>query len=67
MNKNLLLGKMVAAGFTQRETAIHLGISENTFSKRINGRGQFNLEDVNKMCELFNITDDSEKCHIFLQ
>lgn len=66
MNANLLKGKIVAAGLTQYELADKLGISHNTMSSRMSGRSSFTLEEVQRICELLPITDNSEKVDIFL-
>lgn len=71
MRTNELKGKIVAAGFTQRTlaeamTAAGSKISENTLSKKVNGRVPFDTGEVVCLCDLLRITDNSEKAYIFL-
>lgn len=66
INKNLFLGRMVAAGYTQKTLASKLGITKNTINAKINGRGCFDTDEVTAICDILNITDNSEKALIFL-
>lgn len=66
VNANLLRGKMVSAGYTQKELAGALGMSENTLSAKINGASSFTLKEVYAICSLLSISDFREKCEIFL-
>ena len=53
---NRLRSEIVRAGMTQKSVAMALGMSENTFSKKIN-TGKFGLEDAEKMIKLLDIRD----------
>ena len=53
---NRLRAEIVRAGMNQKTVASKLGMSENTFSKKIN-TGKFGLEDAEKMIALLNIED----------
>ena len=53
---NRLKSEIVRAGMTQKAVAGVLGMSENTFSKKIN-TGKFGLEDAEKMIKLLGIED----------
>lgn len=53
---NLLRAEIVRAGMTQKTVAKSLGMSENTFSKKIN-TGKFGVEDAEKMIKLLGIQD----------
>ena len=53
---NRLKSEIVRAGMTQKAVAHVLGMSENTFSKKIN-TGKFGLEDAEKMIKLLSIED----------
>ena len=66
IDKNLLLGRMVAAGENQGTLSKKLGISKSTFSRLVNNKGCFDLEQAKRLCELLNITDNVEKVQIFL-
>lgn len=57
MKHNILRGLIVTAGMTQGYVARELGISENSLSKKINGLRPFKLNEVSKLCEMFNIKD----------
>lgn len=67
MRTNVLKGKIVSAGYTQRTLAPLLNMSENTLSKKVNGQTPFDTDDVVRLCELLNIVDNEEKAYIFLQ
>jgi DNA-binding XRE family transcriptional regulator len=66
LNKNKLLARIVEAGMTQKTLALALGISVNTLNSKINGKGCFDTEQVVKICDVLNITDDKVKADIFL-
>ncbi len=65
INRNALAGKIVAAGFTQREIAKALGMSRNTFSAKMRGKTQFDVAQAEKICEILGIHLDSEKVSLF--
>lgn len=67
MQANLLRGKIVAAGYTQGSLAKALNMSKNTLSSKINGRYQFNSDEIIAICRLLSIEDNNEKVSIFLQ
>lgn len=66
LNKNKLLGKMAEAGITQIELAHRLSLSKNTVNNKINGKGCFDTEQVNKICDILKIEDNCVKAGIFL-
>lgn len=66
MNSAKLKGKILEAGYTQRTLADPMGMSKNTLNGKINGRIPFNTLEINRLCEILGISDDSEKVHIFL-
>lgn len=53
-NPNNLKAEITRAGKTQKDVAAELGISENTFSKKINS-GSFGLDEANIMIDMLNI------------
>lgn len=67
VDTNLLKGKIVAAGYTQRKLATAIGISVNSLNAKINGRKIFDADEVNRICDVLKITNPSEKCEIFLR
>jgi len=55
-NPNQLRAEMARAGMTQKQVANSIGISENTFSKKMKD-GSFGLEEAEKMITLLDIQD----------
>ena len=71
MLTNELKGKIIAAGYSQKTLAEAMTdagnkISENTLSKKVNGRVPFDTDEVRCICGLLGIIDNDEKAHIFL-
>jgi BetR domain. len=65
IQKNILKSKMILQEKTQLEMAKVLGLSLVSVSKKINGVIKFNLEEVKKIKEYLNLTDE-EINQIFL-
>ena len=65
IKKNILKSKMILQEKTQSEMAKVLGLSLVSVSKKINGVIKFNLEEVKKIKEYLNLTDE-EINQIFL-
>lgn len=65
IQKNILKSKMILQEKTQSEMAKVLGLSLVSVSKKINGVIKFNLEEVKKIKEYLNLTDE-EFNQIFL-
>ena len=66
VDSNLLKGKIVAAGYTQQSLAPAVKMSLNSLNSKINGRKNFDTEEIARICEVLGITDPREKCNIFL-
>lgn len=71
MLTNELKGRMVAAGYSQKGlaeamTAAGSKISENTLSKKVNGRVPFDTVEIDCICNLLGIVGNDEKAYIFL-
>jgi transcriptional regulator with XRE-family HTH domain len=66
LNSNLLKAAIVRKGLTQGEFAQKIGISHNTLTSRMSGVVPFNVDEVDKACEVLNLTDYEEICNIFL-
>ena len=66
MQANLLRGKIIAAGYTQKTLAKELNMSANSLSSKINGRSAFTCDEVIAICDLLTIDDAKEKANIFL-
>lgn len=60
MNANLLKGKIVESGMTQSELAKAIGISENSLSRKIQGKRDFRLIEVVEICNVLNIGNPKE-------
>ena len=65
MKVNVIRSRMALKGITQGNLAKLLGISRNTMSSRMTGHSSFTLEEVRRLCEILEISDD-EKRQIFL-
>jgi transcriptional regulator with XRE-family HTH domain len=66
LNVNLLKAAIVRVGYTQGEFAQKIGISFNTLSRKMSGVSPFNVDEIDKACEVLNLTDCEEICSIFL-
>lgn len=66
VSKNLLRSRIAKKDLTQKELAELIGISQNSFSSKINGKKPFNTDEIDKICVVLNISDNTEKAEIFL-
>ena len=66
MKANLLRAEFVANGKTMAQVAKEAGIARNSLSAKLNGRTQFNTNEIVRLCEILNITDPCKKVDIFL-
>lgn len=55
MNANLIRAKMAEKGVTQGETAQAITISVNSLSRKMNGKREFTLSEVIRLCEFLEI------------
>ncbi len=60
MNVNLLRGKIAESGMTQSELAKAIGISENSLSRKMQGKRDFRLVEVVEICDVLNIENPKE-------
>ena len=60
-----LKGKLREKGKSYREMSDLLGITQGTFSKKINGERQFYLDEIKMMIKILEITDVMEINFIF--
>lgn len=65
MQSQKLKAKLVEKSINYELGAKKLGISKNTFSKKMNNIGKFTLFEANKLADLLEM-DDLEKVEIFL-
>lgn len=61
-----LKAKIVEEGLTQKDLAKKIGVSENTLTRKINGKRDFYIGEIDKICEALHISDNSLKAQIFL-
>lgn len=61
INANLLKGEIKKAGLTHAEVAKAIGMSECTFSRKIN-KGKFGVDEADRLIRLLHIHDP---CNIF--
>lgn len=67
VNALQLKARIMSEGHTQRSLAKAIGISKNTLNSKINGGSQFNIDEVEKICDVLHIHDPEDKCAIFLR
>jgi transcriptional regulator with XRE-family HTH domain len=63
-NQKLLKAKIIAQGFTRAEIAKKMGISLTTLNYKLNGRQEFKLSEMKKICTILNL-NKSEREKIF--
>ncbi len=66
LDKNRLKGAIASAGLTQNELASRIGISKNTLSSKMGGKGFFDTKQIDLICEVLGINDGETKANIFL-
>lgn len=66
MKRNLLLAKMAEKGFTRGRLAEMVGISPTSMGAKINGKQDFCIDEVVKICDVLAIESNEEKAKIFL-
>lgn len=66
INKGKLKGIMAEAGITQADLAKRINMSPNTLSNKLNGKRDFMVDEVSRICEALNISDNTTKIQIFL-
>ena len=65
IQKNILKSKLSLRERTQKDLAKALGLSEVSTNKKVNGTIKFSLNEVKKIKEYLNLTND-EVAEIFL-
>ena len=63
-NESRLKAKLVEMGFSYEYCANELGISKNTFTKKINNVEKFSIPQANKLAEILKLSQE-EKVLIF--
>lgn len=59
-NKKLLHAKLIECGYTGGKIAAELGISRQSFSCKLNNKIQFKVSEIQRLCELLNISNKDE-------
>lgn len=59
-------GEIKAQSMTLEALAKKIGISRNSMSAKLNGRTQFNADEIEKICMALGISDPERKVEIFL-
>lgn len=67
VNTLKLKARIIGEGYSQRSLAKAIGINKNTLNSKVNGNVQFNIDEVDKICEVLHINTADDKCAIFLQ
>ena len=57
MNANLLKARMKELNKTQGIVAEASGMSENSLSRKLSGKRDFRLSEIERLCEVLNISD----------
>lgn len=65
VDTKLLLSKMALRGFSQRKLSSETKIGLNVLNKKINNNGIFRCDEVDKICEVLQITEPNEMISIF--
>lgn len=65
MDKNKLKGKIVECGFTYKKIANLIGVSETTFTSKMNEKTKFNIDEATKIGNMLCLSEE-EKVKIFL-
>lgn len=65
LNKNELLAEMKRNGFTYEAMSKALGISENTFWRKVNGLNDFTLPEIKTMVRELKLDDAKIKIIFF--
>ena len=55
-NYSKLLGRMRELGYTQEKLARAIGINESTLNAKLNNKGYFSNELIDKICEVLDIS-----------
>lgn len=65
MNIDKLKGKLVEKKKTYDDCSKFLEVTTSTFNNKMNGKSKFYVEEINKLSELLELTNE-EKIDIFL-
>lgn len=55
-NYSKLLGRMREFGYTQEKLAKTIGLNESTLNAKLNNKGYFKQDEIDKICEVLDIS-----------
>ena len=58
INKNLLKAKIVERGFTQTQVRKIMGLADNTFSFKVNGKKEFFNDEIQQLQQILKLSND---------
>ena len=67
VNSARLIDSIEKSGLKKGFLAKELGIGTVTFWRKVNGKADFKVGEVVKLCDLLGIQSDGEKARIFLR
>jgi len=65
IDKNRLKSKWVEKGYLQSDIARELQLSPAGFSRKINGKTDFSLSEIHRICYLLDLTADDREAIFF--
>ena len=66
LDVNKLNGKIAEAGLNKSKLAAAIGIAPNTLSRKLNGKRDLTVGEIDRICTALKITDGATKASIFL-
>lgn len=66
LNASKLKGKIAEAGMTQGDLAAAIGITPNTLTRKLSGKRDFTVGEIDRICAALHIVDCNTKVQIFL-
>lgn len=64
-NYSKLLGKMREYHYTQAALAGEIGINESTLNTKLKGKAYFTAKEIDKICELLDISNEEIGLYFF--
>ena len=61
MNANELKGKITAKGMTVQAFCDRFGFVRSTFDRKLNGPGEFNRDEIERIIDVLNLTWDEAR------
>lgn len=66
-NHSKLLGKMRECGYTQEKLAEAIKMNKSTLSQKLTNKSHFGADEIDKICELLNISREDIGIYFFTQ